>query len=127
MKRCTSIALVAVLMLLAAGVFAGCGCQEAVEDETTGQIDQAKDAAAKVQLMMIKTGIQAFIASSGQAPADASEATLGGFVSPWPVNPWTQAPMKAGDGVGDYVYTPGAGAEFTLAVHLSDGSTATAP
>ncbi len=126
MSRLASIVVV-VLALCVAGVAAGCGCGEAVEEQTGGQIDQAKDAAAKVQLMMIKTGIQAFIASSGQAPADASEATLGAFVSPWPVNPWTQEPMKAGDGVGDYVYTPGAGAEFTLAVHLSDGSTAAAP
>lgn len=127
MKRCAGIAVAVVLLLLAAGVAAGCGCGEAIEEQTGGQIDQAKDAAARAQLMIIKTGIQAYIATSGQPPADASEATLGAFVSPWPVNPWTQAPMKAGDGVGDYVYTPGAGTEFTLAVHLSDGSTAAAP
>ncbi len=35
--------------------------------------------------------------------------------------------MKQGDGVGDYVYTPGSGTSFTLAVNLSDGSTYTAP
>jgi hypothetical protein len=35
--------------------------------------------------------------------------------------------MKPGDGVGDYVYTPGAGATYSLAVTLSDGSTYTAP
>ena len=43
------------------------------------------------------------------APADASQATLGGFVDPWPTNPFTNAPMQQGDGVGDYVYTPGSG------------------
>ena len=75
-------------------------------ENTTGKIDVAKDAAVKAQLMMIKTGIQAYIATNGAAPPDASQATLGGFVNPWPTNPFTNAPMKPGDGVGDYVYTP---------------------
>jgi hypothetical protein len=35
--------------------------------------------------------------------------------------------MEPGDGVGDYVYSPGAGTSFTLSVNLSDGSTYTAP
>ena len=127
MKRALGIALVALLALAAAGLFAGCGCQKQAVEQTTGKIDVAKDAAAKAEIMSIKTGIQAFIASSSTPPPDASQATLGGFVDPWPTNPWTAAPMKAGDSVGDYVYTPGAGTAFTLAVHLSDGTTFTAP
>ena len=43
-------------------------------------------------------------------------------MSPWPTNPFSNQPMKPGDGVGDYVYTPGAGTAYTLAVNLSDGS-----
>jgi hypothetical protein len=127
MKRVAGIVLVALLALTVVTAVAGCGLQDEAVEKTTGQIDQAKDAAVKAQLMMIKTGVQAMIASTGQVPADASQATLGGFVDPWPVNPWTEAPMQAGDGVGDYVYTPGSGTSFTLAVHLSDGSTYTAP
>jgi hypothetical protein len=127
MRRAAGIILVVLLALGVAGAFAGCGCQDQAAEETTGKIDVAKDAAAKVELMSIKTGVQAFIASSNTLPADASQATLGGFVSPWPTNPWTQAPMKAGDAVGDYVYTPGTGTSYTLAVHLSDGSTYAAP
>ena len=127
MKRVAGIIIVVLLVLAAAASVVGCGCQNEIEEKTTGQIDQAKDAAVKAQLMMIKTGVQAMIASTGQVPADASQATLGAIVDPWPANPWTQAPMQAGDGVGDYVYTPGSGAAFTLAVHLSDGSTYTAP
>jgi hypothetical protein len=127
MKRLTSILLVALLAFGAAGALAGCGLRDEAVENTTGQIDVAKDATVKAQLMMIKTGIQAFAVTNGTAPPDASQATLGGAVSPWPTNPFSNAPMKPGDGVGDYVYTPGAGTSYGLAVNLSDGSTYTAP
>lgn len=127
MKRIAGIVVIIVLAIALTAVAAACGCQEQAAEKTTGQIDVAKDAAVKAQLMMIKTGVQAFIATTDTLPPDASEATLGGFVQPWPVNPFTNAPMKPGDGVGDYVYTPGSGSDYTLAVHLSDGSTSTAP
>lgn len=127
MKRLTSILLVALLAFGAAGALGGCGLRDEAAEKTTGQIDVARDATVKAQLMMIKTGIQAFVATNGAPPPDASQATLGGVVSPWPTNPFSNAPMKPGDGVGDYVYTPGAGASYTLAVSLSDGSTYTAP
>ena len=127
MRRITAMVLVTLLGLGAVVVLAGCGLREQAVENTTGKIDVAKDAAVKAQLMMIKTGLQAYIATSSTAPAEASQAMLGGFVSPWPVNPFSKQPMKAGDGVGDYVYTPGAGTSYTLSVHLSDGSTYTAP
>jgi hypothetical protein len=127
MKRTLGIAMIIAVALALIIAAAGCGFQEQAAEKTTGQIDVAKDAAVKAQLMMIKTGVQAYIASNGALPPDASEATLGSVVQPWPVNPFTKAPMKPGEGVGDYVYTPGTGTGFTLAVHLSDGSTATAP
>jgi len=127
MKRLTSILLVALLAFGVAGALAGCGLREEAVEKTTGQIDVARDATVKAQLMMIKTGIQAFAVTNGAAPPDASQATLGGVVSPWPTNPFSNAPMKPGEGVGDFVYTPGAGTSYTLAVNLSDGSTYTAP
>jgi len=127
MKRIAGIVVIIVLALALTAGAAACGCQEQAAEKTTGQIDVAKDAAVKAQLMMIKTGVQAFIATTDALPPDASEATLGGFVQPWPVNPFTNAPMTPGDGVGDYVYTPGSGSDYTLAVHFSDGSTSTAP
>ena len=127
MKRIVGIALIVVAALTVAGTFAACGCQEQAVENTTGTIDVAKDAAAKAELVLIKTAVQSYVISNGALPPDASQATLGGFVQPWPTNPFTNAPMKQGDGAGDYVYTPGAGTDFTLAVHLSDGSTATAP
>jgi hypothetical protein len=127
MRRTIALVLVAAVALLAAVALPGCGCQDQAVENTTGKIDVAKDAAVKTQLMMISTGVQAYVATNGSPPPDASQATLGSFVAPWPANPFDQAPMKPGDGVGDYVYTPGAGTAFTLGVHLSDGSTYTAP
>jgi hypothetical protein len=114
-------------VLACAAALAGCGLQEQAIENTTGKIDVAKDAAVKAQLMMIKTGIEAQIATTGAVPADASQATLGGIVNPWPTNPFTDKPMQEGDAAGDYTYTPGGGTSYTLLVHLSDGGTYTAP
>ena len=127
MKRITRVAFVAVLAFAAAAMLAGCGLQDQAVENTTGKIDVAKDAVVKAQLMMVNTGIQAYIATSSTAPAEASQAMLGNFVSPWPTNPFNDQPMKPGDGVGDYVYAPGAGTAYTLSVNLSDGSSYTAP
>jgi hypothetical protein len=127
MRRMLVLALVALSVLVAVAALPGCGLQDQAIENTSGKIDVAKDAAVKAQLMMIKTGVAASIATTGAVPADASQATLGGFVAPWPTNPFSQQPMAPGDAVGDYVYTPGAGTSYTLAVHLSDGTTYTAP
>jgi hypothetical protein len=116
-----------VLLASAAAALAGCGLQEQAVENTSGKIDVAKDAAVKAQLMMIKTGIEAQIATTGAAPTDASQATLGGFVNPWPINPFSDKPMQQGEAAGDYAYTPGGGASYTLLVHLSDGGTYAAP
>jgi hypothetical protein len=127
MKRVTRAVLVALLALGAAAALGGCGLQDQAVENTSGKIDVAKDAAVKAQLMMIKTGVQAYIATNSTPPADASQATLGDVVSPWPTNPFSNQPMKQGAGVGDYVYTPGAGTAYTLSVNLSDGTQYAAP
>jgi hypothetical protein len=127
MRRTLAVVLLALAVVAAAATLTACGLQDKAIENTSGKIDVAKDAAAKAELMMLKTGVQAYVATNGSAPADASQATLGGFVAPWPVNPFSKQPMAPGDAAGDYVYTPGAGTAYTLAVHLSDGSTYTAP
>ena len=81
MRRTIALALVALVALAAAAALPGCGCQKQAVENTTGKIDVAKDAAVKAQIVSIQTGIQATIATSGSAPADASQATLGGFVA----------------------------------------------
>lgn len=127
MQRITRGLLVALLALGAAAALDACGVREQAAENTTGKIDVAKDAAVKAQLTMVQTGIQAYVATYGTAPPDASQATLGGVVSPWPTNPFTGAPTRQGESAGDYVYAPGAGAAYSLSVVLSDGSTYGAP
>ena len=127
MRRAMIVAVLALVAVAAIGGMSACGLQKQVEESTTGQIDQAKNAAAKSNILTIKTGILSVAATSGQLPATATPESLGGYLNPWPTNPWTNQPMQAGDGVGDFVYKPGAGVSFTLAVHLDGGSLYQAP
>jgi hypothetical protein len=114
------------LVVLGIALLAGaCGAKDI--QTPTGNIDKAKDVAAKGEIMMVKTGIAAYAATNGVAPPAATQDVLGGFVAPWPANPWTQAPMVVGTQPGDIVYAPGAGADYTLGVVLADGSTYSVP
>jgi len=122
----TGIALAALAAaVLGAALLAACGAQDIAT--TTGNIDIAKDVAAKSELMMVKTGVAAYAATNSAAPPMATQDVLGGFVDPWPKNPWTQAPMAPGKQPGDLVYAPGAGTDYTLGVVLADGSVYNAP
>jgi len=117
----TLAALVLSVVLLAGA----CGAKDI--QPPTGTIDKAKDIAAKSEIMMVKTGIAAYAATSGAAPPMATQDVLGSFVAPWPGNPWTSAPMAAGKQPGDIVYAPGAGTDYTLGVVLADGSVYNVP
>jgi len=120
MRRTTALAIVLVALAATAGL-AGFGCGEEDIASPTSQIDIAKDTAAKAGILAIQTGIQAYLATTGAVPPQVDEATLGSFVQPWPENPWTKAPMAQGSDPGDYTYTPGSGASYTLVGHLSGG------
>jgi hypothetical protein len=109
---------VTLCLIVAAASLTACG--EASVPDPAAQIDQAKNAAAKTQILAIETGIRAYQAMSGQLPPDASQATLGQFVDPWPKNPWTGAPMRPGSGKGDYTYAQ-TNDGFRLTVHLDGG------
>ena len=122
----TGIALAALAAaVLGAALLAACGAQDIATP--TGNIDIAKDVAAKSELMMVKTGVAAYAATNSAAPPMATQDVLGGFVDPWPKNPWTQAPMAPGKQPGDIVYAPGAGTDYTLGVVLADGSVYNVP
>lgn len=131
MRQSVRILLVVPLALIAAvagaALLGGCGLQDEATESTSGTIHVAKDATAKAEIMMIKTGIQAYITANAALPPDATQATLGGLVSPWPTNPFSKAAMKPGSEPGEYVYTSGPGLDYSLTVNLSDGSTYTAP
>jgi len=125
MKRVVSIASLALCALLVALAVTACGTADI--ETPTGSIDKAKDVAAKGQIMMVKTGIAAYTATSGAPPPMATQDVLGGFVEPWPANPWTQTPMVPGKQPGDIVYAPGSGTDYALGVVLADGSVYNVP
>jgi hypothetical protein len=109
---------IAVVAALLAVVIGGCG--ESVVTSPATQIDQAKNVAAKTEILAVETGVRAYQAMNGQLPADASQATLGSFVNPWPKNPWTGGPMQPGAGKGDYTYAQ-TNSGFSLTVHIDGG------
>jgi len=117
----SAIALAVLAAVLGAALFAAaCGPQDV--QTPTGNIDIAKNVAAKSEIMMVKTGIAAYIATNSTAPPMATQDVLGVYTDPWPKNPWTQAPMAPGKQPGDIIYAPGAGTDYTLGVVLDDGS-----
>ena len=70
---------VVLLVIVLAGLFAltaGCGSKSNLI-EGAANLDQAKDVAAKAGLLSIQMGVQSYMATSGAAPSDASQATLG--------------------------------------------------
>jgi hypothetical protein len=126
--RMRRVASIAVLVLLGLGVaLAATACGSTDIQTPTGNIDKARDVAAKGEIMMLKTGIAAYAATNGAAPPTATPDVLGSYVNPWPRNPWTQADMAPGKQPGDIVYAPGAGTSYTLGVVLADGSVYNAP
>ncbi len=119
MRRNVSAVLVALIVAALAAVAIGCGATDIASP--TSNIDMAKDEAMKASLLAIDTGIAAYIATADAAPPVVDQATIGAYVSPWPVNPWTNEPMKPGSDVGDYTYEVLGGRSYSLVGHLSDG------
>ena len=111
--------------VLGAALLSACGAKDI--QTPTATIDKAKDVAAKSEILILKMGIAAYAATNSAAPPTATQDVLGGFVDPWPKNPWTEAPMAVGKQPGDIVYAPGAGTAYTLGVVLADGSVYNAP
>jgi len=105
------------LVLLAS--LAGCGSSTLQTPAKT--TDQARDEAAKAGLLAIETGVKAYVAEHQVAPPQAGAAELGGYVNPWPTNPWTDAPMSSGSAPGDYTYRNLGGDGYSIVGHLSSG------
>ena len=126
-SRRRGIALAALVAAVLSAALLGAACGGTDIQTPTSTIDKAKNVAAKSEIMMVKTGIAAYAATSGAVPPTATQDVLGSFVAPWPSNPWTGAPMAAGKQPGDIVYAPGAGTDYTLGVVLADGSVYNVP
>lgn len=116
---------ITVLWALVAGVIflSACGGASNPIQTDIKALDTAKDASVRSQMMLIRTGIESYIAVNGTAPSQATQSIIGQYVSPWPTNPFTNTPMKPGSAPGDYAYTPLGGPGFTLSAYLADGTT----
>jgi hypothetical protein len=125
MKRVVCVFTLAALALGIALALAACGAQDITPP--IQDIDLARDQAARSEIILVKSAIATYVATNGALPAAATKQALGSATDAWPANPWTGAPMAPGDKKGDIVYSPGAGASYTLGVHLSDGTVYTAP
>jgi hypothetical protein len=104
-----------------------CACGEETTGSPTTNIDQAKDTSVKAAVLAIDTGVKAYIATAGEAPSAVGPDLLGGFVRPWPTNPYSKAPMQESVATGDYSYERLGGTSYRLSGHLSSGSDYTRP
>ncbi|MEZ5125965.1 MAG: hypothetical protein R2826_06925 [Thermoleophilia bacterium] len=119
MTRGTATIIRLAVVALAAIALLGCGSEELLAP--TNNIDRAKDEATKAALLTIDTGITAYIAMNQEAPQQVDADSLGSLVSPWPTNPWTNAPMEPGSDPGTFTYQFMGGTSYSLTGHLSDG------
>jgi hypothetical protein len=119
-RQAATLLLVAAVLATASAALGLGGCGDSPVTSPATQIDMAKNVAAKAEILSVETGVRAYQAMNGMLPADASQATLGQFVSPWPKNPWTGGPMQPGTGKGDYSYAQ-TNSGFVLTVHLDRG------
>lgn len=62
----------------------------------------------------------------GGAPPTAEDLVADGAAAPdgggWPVDPFTEEPVRRGDQPGQFVYIAGPGANYTIVMYLSGGS-----
>jgi len=81
-----------------------------------------RNTAARQNLLLLQRYVEAYAAAHGGSYPAADLVTSAGFGASyvWPVDPWTGAPMAAGDELGRYSYA-GGGAGYTLKVMLTSG------
>lgn len=85
-----------------------------------------RNTAARQNLLLLQRYVEAYAAAHGGSYPTADLVTTEGFGAgyAWPVDPWTGAPMAAGDKLGCYSYA-GGGAGYALKVMLTSGWSAT--
>ena len=84
------------------------------------------DATVRDGVRTIQLGVEAYAAEhNGTYPAagEVNGVGLGGYLSTWPTNPYTDLPMADGAGAGNFRYTPGAGGgTYRLTGYGRDGA-----
>jgi hypothetical protein len=119
----------AVMMML--GYFAVKACSGAsdLSSSDLGSVpavaDRAKDGEASSNGRLIVAAIESYLGETGHLPAVAdvtASGALAGYTPGWPVNPFTQQPMKSGSSPGDFTYQPSAdGGAYTFTLASSSG------
>jgi len=86
----------------------------------------SNDAAVRDGVRTIQLGVEAYAAEHNGTYPEAGEVSgvgLGGYLSTWPTNPYTDLPMADGGGAGNFRYTPGAGGgAYRLTGYGRDGA-----
>jgi hypothetical protein len=106
-----------------------CGGSSAPSASPTAGGAQQTSAYAVAMQAAIRTlamGVQSYYEDNANYPATVTQATVGGYISAWPTNPWTHQPISAGTAMGDFTYTIGPSG-FQLVGHLADGKYVLAP
>jgi len=126
--RIAAPAVIALALFLA--VSAGsCGGSSAPSPSSTavnGQQTSAYGVAMEAAMRTLAMGVQSYYEDNGSYPNVVTQATVGGYISPWPTDPWTHRPIAQGTAMGDFSYTVGSGG-FQVIGHLADGKYVMAP
>jgi hypothetical protein len=127
-RRCMALGLVAVALGLtfAAGACGGSVAPSPSPTATGPQQTTAYAVALEASVRNLSMAVESYYADNETYPAVVTQATVGGYISPWPDNPWTQRPIAQGTSVGDFTYTLTAGG-FQLAGHKGDGTDVVVP
>ena len=97
----------------------------AVPQQLRTAVDSLKTALTNANLWKIQRAVDTYALDYNDVvPAAATQATLGAYLDPWPVNPWTGQPMAGGSQAGDYTYAANALTDtYTITAHLPGTTT----
>lgn len=113
-----AVAAVALVLAIAAAAVLPSIIQTEVED-------LAGDAEVRASVLSIQVGIEAYAAAHDgrfPLPGEVDPVALSPYVTPWPVNPYTDLPMVDGGGAGNFRYdVSDDGGAYKLIGYGSDG------
>ncbi len=103
-----------------------------VTPTTTGSPSATADQVIIAGVTKIQGGVTAWATNSnGVYPAASEVSSTGGiaqYVNPWPLNPYTNQPMKVGTSPGDYMYEQlNGGSAYKLTAYLGNNLTYNLP
>jgi len=94
-----------------------------IPQQLKNALTAARDAATNANIHAIQQGVDLYARDNNDVfPPDASPATLGAYVDPWPANPWTGAPMSTSSPYqGDCTYSLQSPLGYTITAYLAGG------